>query len=455
MLSLDIDQSLQLMQLKDHNNYSDVYDISGNFAVATILAKVLNRETPGGALKIMVDRYEKAVIGAPHVVAQIQNITSTATTITLTLTDPTFGFFRVNSVVQGAQANLQGHVISSVPGAITIESHGGATIAQMLSTSGYFIGGYVREIGVIVKTRQSGPVDGIEEVPTKDYNLCSVRRDSASTDRRTVFTATTVKNDGTMWTEGSSSRAINRFLYADERLSLSEHRSEYTSALGGQIHASGGLEWSLRNRGGALLPMATNMPQTTFTAWMQSILGRKASRKMRQVVMMGNQQLGYIQENYTEDYIRQTGTSNTFGGQQVAGLNVLTYSVANMTADFIELPYLNDTDLWPDLTSAGGLSGNYRQQHTMYVIDYNPIDVHGTNGARTAPAVERLYRGSDLYYAGWFKGIDMAGLSALGTSDFQSMAMNTPVDGSSFHIMSDSCYDFATGRFSGMSWLTV
>jgi hypothetical protein len=137
---------------------------------------------------------------------------------------------------------------------------------------------------------------------------------------------------------------------------------------------------------------------------------------------------------------------NTFGGQEVKGVDVRMYAIAGMEVAFVELPVLNDTEFFPELTTIPGLGNPYRQQHTCFALDLDPIEV---KGGGLAPAIEKIYRGPAEFYAGYIKGMADAGVPTVDNFADYSVDIVSSVDAHRVDVMADNGIDMI-GKFSGL-----
>tara|TARA_R110000765_G_scaffold239007_1_gene341651 strand:- start:53 stop:553 length:501 start_codon:yes stop_codon:yes gene_type:complete len=161
---------------------------------------------------------------------------------------------------------------------------------------------------------------------------------------------------------------------------------------------------------------------------------------------MGRGMMQHIQRTFTDGYIVNAGSMNTFGGSEVKGIDVRTYAIAGVEVAMVELPVLNDTEFFPELTSVSGLSNPYRQQHTLFALDLDPIEV---KGGGLAPAIEKIYRGPSEFYAGYIKGMADAGVPTAENFKDYSVDIVSSVDAHRCDVMADNGIDMI-GKFCGM-----
>jgi hypothetical protein len=231
-----------------------------------------------------------------------------------------------------------------------------------------------------------------------------------------------------------------------EKQMLFSNQAQWTSQVGGLSDMNGGVRWSIINRGGEYLPLASALTQAQFDNFLANVWSRKASRSTPITLFMGRGMMQHIQRTFTDGYIENAGTMNTFGGSEVKGVDVRMYAIAGVEVAMVELPVLNDTEFFPELTSVAGLSNPYRQQHTCFALDLDPIEV---KGGGLAPAIEKIYRGPSEFYAGYIKGMADAGVPTVDNFADYSVDIVSSVDAHRCDIMADNGIDMI-GKFSGL-----
>jgi len=354
--------------------------------------------------------------------------------------------------VTGSNTEIQGIVISSSSGTVTLEpAPGGTTIAQMLSE---FVGNtYLKVYGSAHPLRNSTGRKPLYIFPDVDYNLTQVVRESNYLARRDRG-KTRVMYDGDMWWAGQQKETVDRLLKNMENMALIGRRGQST-VNGELINQAGGIEWAIKERPigqGVYYGLPTLPSLNTFEKFLADVDDRRV-RKGPKFLMMGKGILSHIQNNFTNGFIENAGKLNTFGGENVEGLNIMQYHVAGLEYYFMEMPLFNDPFYFPEKSSLS--NALYRKkQYTALCLDLDPIPVRGGSG--TSPAIEKVYWGDSEYYECFVAGIDSSPSSGLSNEQIMEMSVNrtaTDVDNSSYHVLTECCHDMI-GQFSGMLELT-
>jgi hypothetical protein len=447
---LSIVDNLEYRALTDRNDFRAVYDLSGGFCKLSLWIAKMNLAT-GGHKMFTSDKYEKAFIGRGHVIATIASVAASGNTLELTLaavgTPPQqYESFRVHDLIAADDFNVQAKVVEKVsPGVIRVEA---ASSSQGLADlQGVFAAGViVKAIGDASPNNNSGGKERLAEYPETDFNYSAIKRDSWYASRRENIASRVTMMDGGLWSEAGSKQTLKRLLKGREKLQIFGNRDQYASEVGGLTDTNGGIRWSVMNRGGVYLPLSSPLTENQFDNWLSDNQSRKLSSGPMDV-FLGQGMLMHIQRNFTEGYITQTGTQNTFGGQNVEGLNVLEYNIANMPVRFIELDVLRDRELFPELSTIAGLTNPYKRQHMALTFDTAPIPT--SLGER--PAIELISRDpyGKPFHAGIIPGMDKSFVATAESMQAAAGNVVTDLDSSSIHFLIDDGIDM-TGKFAGM-----
>lgn len=444
---LNVAENLTIRSLSDRNDFRNVYDLSGGYNKFGMIVNILNMPF-GGGKQFDTDKYEKSVMGRGHVIAQISaQAAAVGTTMVLSLapqgTPPAaVDTFRVGDVVVAADHSVSGKVIATVAGSITIEATE-STIAAMQAA--FAVNAYVKVLGDSSPNFYSDGKSPLYEFPELIYNYSAVKRDTYLASRRENISSRIYYKDK-FWGDAQLDLMVQRFLRQMEKQMLFSNQAQWTSQVGGLSDMNGGVRWSIINRGGEYLPLASALTQAQFDNFLANVWSRKASRTTPLTLFMGRGMMQHIQRTFTDGYIVNAGSMNTFGGSEVKGIDVRTYAIAGVEVAMVELPVLNDTEFFPELTSVAGLSNPYRQQHTLFALDLDPIEV---KGGGLAPAIEKIYRGPSEFYAGYIKGMADAGVPTAENFKDYSVDIVSSVDAHRCDVMADNGIDMI-GKFCGM-----
>jgi hypothetical protein len=438
---LNVADNLTIRSLSDRNDFRNVYDLSGGYNKFGMIVNILNMPF-GGGKQFDTDRYEKSVMGRGHVIAEVSAVVQSGNTVVITLSDPTYNSFRVGDVIVAADHSVSGKVISASAGSLTVEATE-STIAEMLLA--FAPNAYVKVLGDSSPNFYSDGKSPLYEFPELIYNHSAVKRDTYMASRRENIASRVYYKDK-FWGDAQLDLMVQRFLRQMEKQMLFSNRAQFTSQVGGESDLNGGVRWSIMNRGGEYLPLVSPLTQAQFDNFLANVWSRKASRTTPLTLFMGRGMMQHIQRTFTDGYIENAGSMNTFGGTEVKGIDVRTYSIAGVDVGFVELPVLNDTEFFPELTTIPGLSNPYRQQHTLFALDLDPIEV---KGGGLAPAIEKIFRGPSEFYAGYIKGMADAGVPTADNFKDYSVDIVSSVDAHRCDVMADNGIDMI-GKFSGM-----
>lgn len=389
----NLDSNLFQATLNARNNFEMVYSQAFGYNVLSTISSMLNVKNDGGFRIDTVDgKYEYAWDDRNEVIAQIlsTNVNAgNANYLDIVFADPTYSFFRLKDYVMDSSQN-KGRVIATLAGQITIEPTAYTFAAP--NTTMFLNNAFVKVIGDLSGVRDSSGKSNLLSIPNLDYNYCQVTRDSVGLGRKDRV-ATYVLDGKEYWYSKQEQDMIDRIARADERTLLFGDRFQYNSPIEGLVNGNGGLDWSIKNRGGLYFGLNSAMTRDQFDNMLSQHAVRSARQGQTLTLAMGTWALQYLQKNFTSDFVKYAGNRNTFGGESVKGLNVMQYAIGGNMYDILILPALNDEKMYPETSVISGVNGTL-MSNRIYVLDLNPIDVVGPNGKKL-PAVQRIFWGDD------------------------------------------------------------
>ena len=170
----------------------------------------------------------------------------------------------------------------------------------------------------------------------------------------------------------------------------------------------------------------------------------------RYTLFMGVGMYEVIQNFATiQNSIQYAGNTNTFGGKEVEGFNIPTYSINGIVCTIMKAPIFNDPYYFPQPSTVPGANYN-RMSYTCVAVP--DIDYIGTDG-QVLPTVEKCYFGPREDEYGILRGIGMDG----GGPNVQSLSQSAPLltqqpASITLEIYSDMAYDW---MMYGGGWLEL
>lgn len=424
-----------------------VYDYSGGYNLIDFLS---TRNAPARRVDGLNGEFQKPLMGNNAVVAQVASTALVGANLKVTFTDPAYSVFRNQvTVSDGTAANNQGRVIAKGPGYIVLEPISGAWNTGTQFVAGTFATALFNASGNIGSTG----MESLYEDPIYVKNQTSITRESVDIFRRDMA-KTWVEFEGDYWYSAQDFIAAQRFANSLEYKSLfSTYNTIANSSIGGKVNYSMGLRDAIRDpqRGGIYQPLSSAMTQSDFESWIGRMADRQALKHTNFTVVCGRGFLKSIQ-NFTTPFIQFGGNTNTFGGNEVKGIDVMTYSVNGITVDFIMHPIFNNREMWPAFSTVSSLGAFTRMQYTAVALDLGMIDGIGGSGV---PAIEKCYFGDQEIVYEYLRGVGMGG-GVPSSAPAANLASSLPAvndrDGISLQIYSDCAYDFMPYR---MGWLEL
>lgn len=425
-----------------------VWDISGGYNTLTMLTDRLSKQRSRQIVGLN-GKFEKPIIGRNNVIQPIAaNVLNGNGTLTVFFVDPNYNLFRLNRVVLDSN-DFQGRVINTAAGQVTIEPLGNPTVFVAAT---HFASGFIKDGWDASINMGSASATPLYEYPDYVYNYTSISRGTADWFRRNQ-NQTWVEYEGKFWYSSIDIMAIKQFAKDEEFKAREGVRAQINSINGGVVNQSGGIYWAIKDpiRGGVVKPMSNNPAKADLEDFIMEIAARQAVPNVKLLGLAGQGMLANLQTNMTQNFIEQSGTLNTFGGVQVKGINVMTYSIAGVTIDFILDSYVSDRERFPELSTIPGVIGTKRG-NDLLILDEGSFPVIGGG---EAPALERCYFGDKDIVYGYLNGIGMQGggapISMAGQSFNQIVSSRDSIQ---FEIYSDCCPCDAIAQNMGYMFLT-
>ena len=404
-----------------------VYDLTGGWGMFDWMASAMSSKTI--RVEGYYGQYQKPVIFDPTVVAQVATQTISGNNLIITWTDPTYDNFRFEDIVyDNTIASNQGRVISHSAGTITIEpapAYGGSLITFGSTT--FAVGSYVTAIYRNSGIGDSTASESLFQTPNYITYQTSVMRDNltiAEMDKGKTF----VQIEGTdMWYYAYQlqfQKRIKRMKDMKSMFSIFGNQPN-SPLLGGMVNYSKGFIDAVNDAtvGGVTMNTSSPMTKANYETFINKMSDRQATDTTYNIPqIMGRGALQALQQ-FTAPYIQFAGKNNTFGGLDVEGLDVYTYTIAGIHTDIIISAFLNNPYSFP---TQSAVNQYRRMQNTILTVDMGLYDTPGGSGQ--LPAIESLYFGDKEEYWYYKPGVTSSSLLGLSNDGFNnSMGYNLAV----------------------------
>jgi len=424
--TLDLNKSLLLKGLSLPNKMAMVYAQDYGYNVLTQLSSKL-----GPSISTPQAKVEISSLGNLSVFSVVTAVAAGGTgELLVTLSNSEN--FRPGDII--ADSNLvQGIVIEKTGTANQIRVK---SVTTTLVSTLHFLAGHIAKVMFDASAnRLSYGKPSLNVVPNTDFTYTSVTRES-STQARRDRVSSFVKWQGDFWYRSYDDITLRRFAKSLEYKYAFAERGVFAGP-NGETYSTSGLRWSIINNGGTYLPLTSELTQTAFNDFIETLVRKSADNGRRLVAMMGSAAMARLQ-TILGDYIKYAGTQNTLGGVAVEGLNVMTYAYAGMSIEFVRWALLDDEMFRSELST---ITGKPKQSHSIYVLDMTPLPA--ADGSGSLSPLQKYHFNNDEMIANYVPGMiglegsdpssikqTIAGsqLVSLGTSD---------VDGVDFHVLSD------------------
>lgn len=435
--NLPISQNLIAGLLNERNSFAKVYDLSGRY---NVVDRIIQNMNPSGPKKVETDVYEFSKIGNLNVATQISAVTvpaQTGTGLTITFADLGYGNFRVGDIVQDING-VQGRVESKGSGTIVVTPW---AIGALTAGTHFVAGTTIRRIGDASATNSSKGKESLYIKADTDYNYLQVMRNSLYLSRRDMTLKTKIMYEGKYWWSAQDAEVVNNLSREIELTTIFGKRNR-ANTTHGEVDTNGGIIWSIDNRGGTHIVSPSVLTETMLQDYIATVVRKSAGRSREFTLFYGIDCLGVLQNFLSSKYLVNTGTSNTFGGSAVKGLDVMEYSFLGSKIKFVPLPLFDDPIIFGGEIS--NISGKARMSSSFLLMDTSPINAFDSG---TLPAIEQLYRGEKEMYYGYIPG--MVGVNGESPSSYIQMGKNlmaSDVDGVSCHALTDRGINIADAK---------
>lgn len=440
--TLDFENNLVLNALNMDDKSDLVYDFSGGY---NVLDKIITQGAKARQVDGLDGKFQKPLMQRSQVQAQVLSTSTVGSNLRVNWTVPTYDNFRTTQIVtDGTAAMNQGRVVEHGPGYVILEPTPGT---GAWNTALHFVAGS-EALGMWMAAinRGSSGVESLYEYPEYVINQTGITRESLQLFRRDMA-KTWVKFKGDYWYSAQDQLTMQRWARALEYKALWDKYG--TSGSGGSaVNYSMGLKQAIQDpvRGGEYVALTNPMTLNDFENWISRIADRTTASKTEINLLVGRGWLSQLQ-SYTTSYIQFVGKNNTFGGEEVKGLDVYNYSINGVDAKFVMMPLLNDKEKFPAVSSISGMNPNFtRMQYTAIAFDptYYPAE-----GGGMLPAMEKVYFGEKEVIYGYIPGLVGQGGNISSEQSGKVFATNSK-DGVTWEIYSDCAYDFMAYR---MGWM--
>lgn len=392
--------------------------------------------------------YRDSYVGDTERVAQIQNVATIGNTLVIDF-QPINGnpveFYRLRDIVYSDREQVQGQVTSATSGQIVIEPFADTPNVAALAAT-FLIGSNVFTIGNRVPDQYSAPGVGLNYVPELQINYLSTMRDDA-TWTRMDFRKTRFEWMNGYWINGQIDACVERLLLDIERSWIWGRPQAPNSQ---DISSNGGIDWSIRERGGEVFEWGALPTENAFIDWLSAIIKRRPYSVKRKKLYMGNKLFQYINQNFAPNFLQQLAIDPSAPRTGEINRNMNVWKVGGFEFDLqTNVGFLLDGGYRNQLTSIPGLTG-MRKEWSCWVIEQEPVRL---KDGGTVPAIEKLHFGESPFYITGLSGIGDCPVGMPGSDDIASSlklgTSTSAIDMSSMHLMYHGGVNMATGEGSG------
>jgi hypothetical protein len=383
--------SLVAAALNKPQVYKFGYDLSGGYNKASMVIDIINKKGGSERSTDIGGKMQSESRGKNNVVQQIKTVTQSGNNIILTFIDPTYNKFIPKDVCIDTNYVL-GRVIAAAPGTVTLQNYPDASTA-MSATTQFQVGTLCKIMANISGFYGSAGTANRIFTPTPRYDYPSVVRASytLTAGDKVETWIDTVSGSPFWYSMNEFDMVAQYFKQLEYKYIFSQHSAPVNSSLEGEVTGNRGIRQGIIQEG-LYMPLSSVPTTTNLQDMITGLTDRDTTGAQEIDVWCGTQYLANFQNNITAPYIVATGVRNTFGGEQVKGINVMSYTFVNTTLNFMVLPLLNDSEL-SEQTTATGAKGT-KWSNTAFFMNLSSIPVIGQNG-NYIPALRKFHFGEE------------------------------------------------------------
>jgi hypothetical protein len=418
------------MQYQYPNVFPKIASRQKTWLKATLLPKIFSGPSIGfDSDDSSYNRIIRPLQNPQQIIASVTPSSGTASTITITFSDTSYDAFRFNDVLSDGTTMTEGKVLSHAPGQVVLEVQPGSPYFDL---SKDFVAGHNVYF---------------------HYNR-SITFNSGGTENR--FWKNDIQVDYSDITNNSLQLARNEKIYSlvgenaeiyvySQQLedTVDDHMRQlgfkYWFSKGGKRQSAAGLETGtvgIRERtiqSGKYFPDSQAPTLQTLINMADYMSSKNGTEFQNFLFVMGRKALISIQQDPTiKGLIQYAGINNTIGGRDVKGLDVQTFTIGNMTFNFMLGTFLSDTRFLEDWHA-----------YSIYGMDLSPIPTLGMNATGQSP-IMKIHRGVNTdeetstisSYVSGKQGVAGFMRNVIGTSNGFKIT-STNVDGELFNFQSD------------------
>jgi len=401
-----------------------VFELSNKRAILGFFTRLLSQKGGAQSISVATNEIQSANIGLDHIQATIQSSTAVGNQLVITFTQPVEAARVGDKAFYNGRWDRGGLVVAAtngVGGSITIEP---LYQGLMSFSSDFPVGGKIILYGDLRPNTVSSPKARRFLNPEIDVNYLSTKREGIW-NARYEKVSTRVSTNGQQqnvfefngqWWTAQQQQAIFRLEMAKEFDIAFSKRDIYTKS-DGEYSTNGGVRWSVINRGGVYAPFTSTITED----FLYDFFGKISDQNLGADVFMfaGGRGIWAAICDIFKDSVKETGELNTFGGQDVSGYNIKTFSIPGLTTKpiaYAPVPLFNDPDVNSYRTTIPGYTGFTTTQMTAMVF----TDAMQSWDGQSLPQFLRYHFGKREYHVGRLKGMDSAGDLSMSSTMFQS-----------------------------------
>ena len=347
--------------------------------------QVITNKISGGAAPIKTPNLNvKVPILAKQGISNLLTANAAQSGLNLVITFPgTENRYRLKDLVRDS-AGTYGKVIAVAGNTVTIEPAG---VGAVLTAGTHFKSGYyVVNAGNVSGNGTTTGLSSLSVTPEYDYALLMKIRDTNSMNLQDAIKTEIIwKGNGKYWFHSQQMLMMNRFARTREyNYVYSDREENVPSALEGAYNRTGGIRWTAKNNGGTYMPLNATITEQDLKDFITAFGKKTGDAHSNILLLCGRDAMAAIQ-SFLSPYVYQAGTQNLFGGADLKGFDIQTYSFNGGTLNITHYPMFDDSSLGADyLSTINGIS--YTSQQIM-ALNLTPAE--SANGMGMVPAIQR------------------------------------------------------------------
>lgn len=246
----------------------------------------------------------------------------------------------------------------------------------------------------------SRSMETLNYTTTEDYNYHQIKRESHTIVRRDLNKKTWYTNrNGKYWSDFDLQKVNERYLKSEMYTAYYGERNIIGTEndLNARYFSDGVRNKVITKNSDLYMPLSNQLSESLLQDFLSTF---KTRTKLNNVMaFVGSEFRANFQANISKQYLLTAGNTNTFGGVDVSGLDVMVYDFNGIKMAMIEWDLFNDPINNDNIST---ITGKPKEQSSAFFM--SPEMIMDSTGKGMLPPVVPKHLGPNRCLAGFIKG---------------------------------------------------